>query len=55
MPKQFTPEFKRDVVTVARRGDPTYAEVAADLDSALAGLTSKQRVVGSGQTPSAPR
>jgi transposase-like protein len=30
--KKFTPEFKRDVVTVARRGDLTYAEVAADFD-----------------------
>ena len=26
------PEFKRDVVTVARRGDLTVAEVAADFD-----------------------
>ena len=32
MPKKFPPEFKRDVVTVARRGDLTYAEVAADFD-----------------------
>ena len=30
MPKKFPPEFKRDVVAVARRGDLTYAEVAAD-------------------------
>jgi transposase len=30
MPKRFPPEFKRDVVTVARRGDLTIAEVAAD-------------------------
>ena len=30
MPKKFPPEFKRDVVTVARRGDLTQAEVAAD-------------------------
>jgi transposase len=30
MPKRFRPEFKRDVVTVARRGDLTIAEVAAD-------------------------
>ena len=30
MPKQFPPEFKRDVVTVARRGELTHAEVAAD-------------------------
>jgi transposase len=30
MPKKFPQEFKRDVVTVARRGDLTLAEVAAD-------------------------
>lgn len=30
MPKKFPQEFKRDVVTVARRGDLTVAEVAAD-------------------------
>ena len=32
MLKKFPPEFKRDVVTVARRGDLTIAEVAADFD-----------------------
>ena len=32
VPKKFPPEFKRDVVTVARRGDLTHAEVAADFD-----------------------
>lgn len=32
MPKRFPAEFKRDVVTVARRGDLTVAEVAADFD-----------------------
>jgi transposase len=32
MPKKFAPEFKRDVVTVARRGELTVAEVAADFD-----------------------
>ena len=32
MPKKFPPEFKRDVVTVARRGDLTLPEVAADFD-----------------------
>jgi transposase len=32
MPKKFPAEFKRDVVTVARRGDPSVAEVAADFD-----------------------
>lgn len=30
MPKKYPPEFKRDVVAVARRGDLTRAEVAAD-------------------------
>ena len=32
MPKKFPPDFKRDVVTVARRGDLSQAEVAADFD-----------------------
>ena len=32
VPKKFPPEFKRDVVTVARRGDLTLHEVAADFD-----------------------
>jgi transposase len=32
VPKKFPPEFKRDVVTVARRGDLSAAEVAADFD-----------------------
>ena len=32
MPKKFPPEFKRDVVTAARRGDLTIAEVAVDFD-----------------------
>ncbi len=32
MPKRIPPEFKRDVVTVARRGELTVAEVAADFD-----------------------
>jgi transposase len=32
MPKRFPPEFKRDVVAVARRGQLTIAEVAADFD-----------------------
>ena len=30
MPKKYPPEFKRDVVTVARRGDLSVAEVAID-------------------------
>jgi transposase-like protein len=32
MPRKVPPEFKRDVVTVARRGELTVAEVAADFD-----------------------
>jgi transposase len=32
MPKKFPPEFKADVVRVARRGDLSIAEVAADFD-----------------------
>jgi transposase len=32
MPKRFPAEFKRDVVMVARRGELTVAEVAADFD-----------------------
>ena len=32
MPKRFPPEFKRDVVRVARRGDLSQAEVAANFD-----------------------
>jgi transposase-like protein len=32
MPKKFPPEFKRDVVAVARRGGVPMAEVAADFD-----------------------
>lgn len=30
MPRRYPPEFKRDVVTVARRGDLSVAEVAVD-------------------------
>lgn len=30
MPKRYSPEFKRVVVTVARRGDLSVAEVAVD-------------------------
>ena len=32
MPKKYPPEFKADVARVARRGDLTLAEVAADFD-----------------------
>jgi transposase len=34
MPKRYPPEFKRDVGTVARRGDLSVNEVAADFDIA---------------------
>jgi transposase-like protein len=30
VPKKYPPEFKRDVVTVARRGDLSVPEVAVD-------------------------
>ena len=36
MPKKYPPEFKRDVVTVARRGDLSVAEVAVDASAASA-------------------
>ncbi len=32
MPKRFPPEFKCDVVAVARRPDPVLAEVCVDFD-----------------------
>lgn len=35
MPKRYPPVFKRDVVTVARHGDLSVNEVAADFDIAL--------------------
>ena len=35
MPKKFPPEFKRDVVQIARQGDLTVPEVAADFDVAV--------------------
>ena len=35
MPKRYPPEFKRDVVTVARRGDLSVAEVAVDFGVAV--------------------
>jgi transposase len=35
MPKKYPPEFKRDVVAVARRRDLTRAEVAADFDVSI--------------------
>lgn len=35
MPKKYPPEFKSDVARVARRGDMTLAEVAADFDVSL--------------------
>jgi hypothetical protein len=33
IPKNFPPEFKRDVVTAPRRGDLTVPEVAGDFES----------------------
>ena len=38
MPKKFPPEFKRDVVAVARRRQVPLAEVAADFDISVASL-----------------
>ena len=38
MPKKFPPDFKRDVVRVARRGDLSQAEVAADFDSSVSSV-----------------
>jgi len=35
MPKRFPPEFKADVVRVARRGDLSVAEIAADFDISI--------------------
>jgi len=35
MPKKFPQEFKADVARVARRGDMTLAEVAADFDVSI--------------------
>ncbi len=34
MPKRYPPEFKRDVVAVARRGDLSVPEIAIDFDIA---------------------
>jgi transposase-like protein len=34
MPKRYPPEFKRDVVTIARRGGLSGPEVAVDFDVA---------------------
>lgn len=34
MPKRYPPEFRRDVVAVARRGDLSVAEIAVDFDIA---------------------
>jgi transposase-like protein len=34
MPKRYPPEFKRDVVAVARRGDLSVGEIAVDFDIA---------------------
>ena len=34
MPKRYPPEFKRDVVAVARRGELSVPEIAIDFDIA---------------------
>ncbi len=47
MPKRYPPEFKRDVVAVARRGDLSVPEVAVDFG--IAGLKgSMGRVASAG-------
>ena len=38
MPKRFPPEFKRDVVAVARRGDVALTETAVDFGIAVSTL-----------------
>lgn len=38
MPKKFPPEFKRDVVAVARRGNTTLTETAHDFDISISTL-----------------
>jgi len=38
MPKKFPPEFKRDVVAVARRRNVPLEEVAADFDISISSL-----------------
>jgi transposase len=38
MPKKFPPEFKRDVVAVARRRSVPLEEVAADFDVSISTL-----------------
>lgn len=38
MPKKFPPEFKRDVVAVARRHGTTLTETAADFDISVSTL-----------------
>lgn len=38
MPKKFPPEFKRDVVAVARRRTVPLEEVAADFDISVSSL-----------------
>jgi transposase len=43
VPKNFPPEFKGDVLTVARRGDSTVAEVAADFDVSVESVRRSMR------------
>ncbi len=46
MPKKFPSEFKCDVVTVARRGDLTHAEIAADFDISVESVRRWMRQAG---------
>ena len=55
MPKKFPPEFKRDVVTVARRGDLTVAEVAADFDISPESVRRWAGATGERRQPEATR
>ncbi|GAB3262304.1 hypothetical protein GCM10027456_43760 [Kineosporia babensis] len=38
MPKPFPEEFRRDVITVARKGDATIEQVAKDFDISASAL-----------------
>ena len=52
MARRFPPEFKRDVVTVARRSDATYEELASDFGISVNSLRRwmKQADVADGLT-----
>jgi hypothetical protein len=56
--EKFPEEFKRDVVRVARRGDLTIAEVAADIDDGVKdGMTTAEQaeIVAAPPGQAAPR